>query len=140
MTIALFVAMLVLAYLIGAIPFGVLVGRLAYGVDVREHGSGNVGTTNVFRVLGKKAGVAVFVLDVCKGFLPALVATLVARACREHHEARDGLGVVHRRGQDARAVRELRPLERRHGAMLPRDAQTSSERAVRRRSTSSTVL
>ncbi len=77
MTIALFVALLVLAYLIGAIPFGLIVGRLAYGVDVREHGSGNVGTTNVFRVLGKKAGVAVFVLDVCKGFLPALVATLV---------------------------------------------------------------
>ena len=50
--------MFVVAYLVGAIPFGVVVGKLFYGVDVREHGSGNVGTTNVFRVLGKKAGVA----------------------------------------------------------------------------------
>ncbi len=77
MTAALFVVLLVLAYLIGAVPFGLIVGRLFYAVDVREHGSGNVGTTNVFRVLGKKAGVAVFILDVCKGFLPALIAALV---------------------------------------------------------------
>jgi len=76
-TVALFIALLVLAYFVGAIPFGLIAGRLAYGVDVREHGSGNVGTTNVFRVLGKRAGIAVFVLDVFKGFLPALVATLV---------------------------------------------------------------
>ncbi len=77
MTGVLFVIMLVLAYLLGAIPFGYLVGRLFYGVDIRTQGSGNVGTTNVFRVLGKKAGIAVFFLDVLKGFLPALAGSLV---------------------------------------------------------------
>jgi glycerol-3-phosphate acyltransferase PlsY len=72
-----FVVLLVLAYLVGAIPFGLVVGKLFYGVDVRRHGSGNVGTTNVFRVLGKKAGVAVLVCDMLKGFVPAaLAATL----------------------------------------------------------------
>jgi len=69
-----FMVLLVLAYLVGAIPFGLVVGKLFYGVDVRRRGSGNVGTTNVFRVLGKKAGVAVLVCDMLKGFVPAAVA------------------------------------------------------------------
>ncbi len=72
--IAAFVAMLLLAYLAGSIPFGVVVGKLFYHVDVREHGSGNVGTTNVFRVLGKKAGVTVLVCDMLKGYIPAVIA------------------------------------------------------------------
>ena len=69
-----FAVLLVLAYLAGSIPFGVIVGKVFYGVDVRQHGSGNVGTTNVFRVLGKKAGVAVLIGDMLKGFIPALLA------------------------------------------------------------------
>ena len=69
-----FVILFVLAYLVGAIPFGVIVGKVFYGVDVRQHGSGNVGTTNVFRVLGKKAGVVVMIADVLKGCIPALIA------------------------------------------------------------------
>ena len=72
--IAAFVAALLLAYLVGSIPFGVVVGKLFYHVDVREHGSGNVGTTNVFRVLGKKAGAAVLVCDMLKGYIPAFIA------------------------------------------------------------------
>ena len=72
--VAAFLAMLVFAYLLGAIPFGVVVGKLFYHVDVRQHGSGNVGTTNVFRVLGKKAGVVVLVCDMLKGFIPAFIA------------------------------------------------------------------
>ena len=72
--IAAFAAMLLLAYLAGSIPFGVVVGKVFYHVDVREHGSGNVGTTNVFRVLGKKAGVVVLACDMLKGFVPAFIA------------------------------------------------------------------
>ena len=72
--IAAFVAALLLAYLAGSIPFGLVVGKVFYHVDVREHGSGNVGTTNVFRVLGKKAGVVVLAGDMLKGFVPAFVA------------------------------------------------------------------
>jgi glycerol-3-phosphate acyltransferase PlsY len=69
-----FAVLLVVAYLVGSIPFGLVVGRLFYGVDVRQHGSGNVGTTNVFRVLGKKAGVAVLICDMLKGYIPAAIA------------------------------------------------------------------
>lgn len=64
-------------YLAGAVPFGLLVGRGFYGVDVRQHGSGNVGTTNVLRVLGKRAALIVLVCDVLKGFAPALAAGLL---------------------------------------------------------------
>jgi acyl phosphate:glycerol-3-phosphate acyltransferase len=77
--IAAFVAALLLAYLMGAIPFGVVVGKVFYHVDVREHGSGNVGTTNVFRVLGKKAGSVVLVCDMLKGFIPAFIAAYFLR-------------------------------------------------------------
>ncbi len=58
-----------IAYLIGSIPFGYLVVRLLKGVDIRKFGSGNIGATNVARILGIKWGVLVFVLDFLKGFL-----------------------------------------------------------------------
>lgn len=64
------------AYLVGAIPVGVLVGR-AYGVDVRATGSGNIGTANVLRTLGRTAGLLTFAGDFLKGFLPVLVARLI---------------------------------------------------------------
>lgn len=69
-----FIVLFVLAYIVGSIPFGVVVGKVFYGVDVREHGSGNVGTTNVFRVLGKRAGAVVMVCDILKGYVPAAIA------------------------------------------------------------------
>lgn len=61
------------AYLAGSIPFGLLVSRLR-GVDIRAHGSKNIGATNVWRVLGWKAGLSVFILDALKGFAPTALA------------------------------------------------------------------
>jgi acyl phosphate:glycerol-3-phosphate acyltransferase len=62
------------SYLIGAIPFGLLIGRLA-GIDVRASGSGNIGATNVTRLAGKKFGVLTLLLDILKGFLPIYIAS-----------------------------------------------------------------
>jgi glycerol-3-phosphate acyltransferase PlsY len=64
---------LVLAYLLGSIPSAVWVGRLFFGVDVREHGSKNAGATNTFRVLGKKAGFPVLFMDIVKGWAAVTV-------------------------------------------------------------------
>jgi glycerol-3-phosphate acyltransferase PlsY len=68
------------AYLVGSIPFGYLVPRLVRGVDIRHEGSGNIGASNVFRVYGKALGVPVALLDVAKGFFPALVGQQVGGA------------------------------------------------------------
>lgn len=75
MTITLIIVIL-LSYLVGAIPFGLLFSR-AVGKDVREEGSGNIGATNVNRVLGKKLAILTLFCDVTKGFLPVLVASLM---------------------------------------------------------------
>ena len=61
------------AYLLGSIPFGYVLPRLLRGEDVRTRGSGNVGASNVWRVYGRSLGVPVALLDVAKGFVPALV-------------------------------------------------------------------
>ncbi len=61
--------MLIFAYLLGSIPSAVWIGKRYYGVDIREHGSKNAGTTNMLRVLGRRAAIPVFVLDFFKGFL-----------------------------------------------------------------------
>lgn len=62
------------AYLIGSIPSAVWIGKIFYGIDVREHGSGNAGTTNTIRVLGAKPGIIVFVIDALKGFAAVSLA------------------------------------------------------------------
>lgn len=63
------IALACLAYLLGSIPTAVWLGRAIKGMDLREHGSGNAGATNAFRVLGKPIGSAVLLLDMLKGFL-----------------------------------------------------------------------
>jgi glycerol-3-phosphate acyltransferase PlsY len=70
------IALILASYLVGAIPFGLLVGRIA-GIDVRREGSGNIGATNVGRLLGKKKGFLTLLCDVAKGFLPVWGATLL---------------------------------------------------------------
>lgn len=66
-----------IGYLLGSIPFGLFVARAVKGIDIRAHGSKNIGATNVFRVVGKKWGILVFLLDALKGstavFLPAIL-------------------------------------------------------------------
>lgn len=62
-------------YLSGSVPFGYLGGKLK-GLDIRQHGSGNIGATNAIRVLGKGIGIPVFILDMLKGWLPVWLAAL----------------------------------------------------------------
>ncbi len=71
-----FVIIAVLSFFSGSIPFGYIIGRLK-GVDVRKHGSGNIGATNVSRVLGKKWGAFVLFLDALKGAVPVLMVKLL---------------------------------------------------------------
>jgi glycerol-3-phosphate acyltransferase PlsY len=66
-----------LAFLLGSIPWGVVISRLFFRTDLRAHGSGNIGTTNALRTLGKVGGAAVFVLDFAKGLLAGCVGWLV---------------------------------------------------------------
>lgn len=63
---------LILSYFIGSIPTAYLFGRLFKGIDIRRHGSGNVGATNAFRVLGPKIGIAVLLIDAIKGVIPVV--------------------------------------------------------------------
>lgn len=68
------ISLLILAYLLGALPFSIIAGKLLKGIDIREYGSGNAGATNTFRVLGKKAGIPVLLLDVLKGYAAVSLA------------------------------------------------------------------
>lgn len=71
------IIILLISYLLGSIPFGLVITRLVKGIDIRQHGSGNIGATNVLRVVGKRWGIMVFLLDFLKGFiLPIVIHSL----------------------------------------------------------------
>jgi glycerol-3-phosphate acyltransferase PlsY len=74
MSLGLDPAVVVVAFFVGAIPFGVLVSRTFYGTDIRGAGSGNIGAANALRTLGKRGAAAVLLLDALKGYAPALAA------------------------------------------------------------------
>lgn len=79
------IAALIAAYLFGSIPTAVWIGQAFYGIDVREYGSGNAGATNTFRVLGKKAGIAVMILDILKGYTATNLAYLIGLSVTGPH-------------------------------------------------------
>ncbi|MBI5214842.1 MAG: glycerol-3-phosphate 1-O-acyltransferase PlsY [Ignavibacteriae bacterium] len=66
---------IVLSYIVGSIPTSIIISKLTHGIDVRNHGSGNAGGTNVFRVLGWKYGVTVILLDIFKGYVATMLVT-----------------------------------------------------------------
>ncbi|SER09681.1 glycerol-3-phosphate acyltransferase PlsY [Gracilibacillus ureilyticus] len=72
-----YIILIIIAYLLGSIPTGLIVGKVGFKTDIREHGSGNLGATNTFRVLGVKAGIIVTLGDILKGTLAALLPVLL---------------------------------------------------------------
>ncbi|MBP7167293.1 MAG: glycerol-3-phosphate 1-O-acyltransferase PlsY [Bacteroidia bacterium] len=71
--------LILMAYMLGSVPSAVWVGKMLYGIDVRDYGSGNAGATNTFRVLGKKAGLPVLIMDILKGFLAVKMVWLTGK-------------------------------------------------------------
>ena len=67
-----------IAFLLGSIPFGLIIAKLK-GVNIREHGSGNIGATNVLRIVGKKYGITCLILDVIKGLVPTMIGLSLIR-------------------------------------------------------------
>ena len=64
------------SYLVGSLPFGFWIARMR-GIDIREHGSGNIGATNIFRILGAPTGIMVFLLDILKGYAPVAIGKVM---------------------------------------------------------------
>lgn len=71
-----FLLFAVIAYFMGSLPNGVFIGKKVKGIDIRDHGSGNSGATNAYRVLGTKCGIAVLIADILKGLIPLMLADI----------------------------------------------------------------
>ena len=85
--------LLVGTYLLGSVPFGYLAGRIG-GIDIRKAGSGNIGATNVVRVLGKRYGYPVFVLDFLKGFAAVKISTAITMGSRPEWGSPEMFGIL----------------------------------------------
>ncbi len=88
-----FALVIVAGYLLGSIPFGYLAGRLG-GMDIRKLGSGNIGATNVVRVLGKRYGYSVFALDFAKGLAAVTLSSTVARTAQSPWASSETFGIL----------------------------------------------
>ena len=71
------IVLMIVAYILGSIPNALWIGKIFKGIDVREHGSKNTGSTNAARVLGAKLGILTLILDISKGAIPTLIATML---------------------------------------------------------------
>ena len=112
-------------YLLGSMPFGYWLVRLAKGEDIRRVGSGNIGATNVWRTYGRSYGIPIVLLDVAKGFVPALVG----HAARRRADRRP-----RRRRRDARPLAAaLPPLPARRQVGRDRGRDVLRRRAAARR-------
>ena len=80
---AAYIIVAVIAYLLGSISFSVIISKKMAGFDVREKGSGNAGSTNVLRTVGKKAAILTLICDILKGVVAVLIATLVGKIWKE---------------------------------------------------------
>jgi acyl phosphate:glycerol-3-phosphate acyltransferase len=89
-----FILLLLTSYLIGSIPTAYLFGRWFKGIDIRQHGSGNVGATNAFRVLGKGPGICVLLVDIVKGLIPTAILADQFGFVSDMHRVLLGLAVV----------------------------------------------
>ncbi len=77
------VLLLLMSYLLGAFPAGLLVGKMVKGIDVRDYGSGNIGASNVWRTMGPLWGIGVFLFDFCKGYIPTLLTSRMHTAAQD---------------------------------------------------------
>ncbi len=88
------VGAIIVAYLLGSISFSYLAGKLTRGIDLRRHGSGNLGASNVFRILGRKLGITVLLLDVLKGYIAVYIAYGIGRQAAFGNQGLVVLGVL----------------------------------------------
>ena len=85
------ITLVLFSYLLGSVPTGYLIAKRAMGIDIREHGSGNPGAANVYRTVGKWAGISTFLIDALKGFIPVCLAR---HFCPENYWVAIACGVI----------------------------------------------